>query len=96
MLLTLAVYAVGCSTEKVKFFVESVIGADKVAPSLKFFSKIIYYLFPNFSLFDLKSQVIYGLPVDGRSIILTVVYGFGYAIVMLAFASFAFRKRDFL
>jgi Cu-processing system permease protein len=96
MALTLAVYVVGESTEKVKFFIETVQGAQNVSPSLRAFSQIIYYVFPNFSLFDLKTQVTYGLPLNSQAVLLTQGYALGYCTVMLVLACTFFAKRDFV
>jgi len=96
MLLTLAVYAVGESTEKVRFFIETVEGAKHVSPALRAFSRVVYYLFPNLSLFDLKTQVTYALPLDPQTLIYSFAYGVGYVVMMLALACTAFRKRDFV
>lgn len=96
MLLTLAVYAVGESTEKVKFFIETVEGAKNVSPALRAISQVIYYLFPNLSLFDLKTQATYTLPLNPTVLLLTAMYGAGYVLVMLTLACAVFRKRDFI
>jgi len=96
MILTLAVYAVGESTEKVKFFIETVEGAKNVTPAVRGVSRIIYYLFPNLSLFDLKNQVIYALPLDPGALLLTALYGIGYITVTLALACAVFGRRDFV
>lgn len=95
MLLTLAVYAIGASTEKVKFFIETAQGEKTVAPAVKVVSQVIYYIFPNLSLFDFKTQFTYSLPLDGRSLYLTFGYGLGYCVVMLFMACRVFDGRDF-
>lgn len=96
MVLTLAVYAVGLTTEKVKLFVETASGAKHVSPALRELVQVIYYVFPNLSAFDLKLQMIYALPVDAKILLSTFLYGLGYIIVMLALAAAAFSRRDFV
>ena len=96
VLLTLAVYAVGESTEKVKFFIETVNGVKNVSPSVRAVSQVVYYVFPNLSLFDLKSQAIYSLPPDAKALCFTAAYGVGYCTVMLVLACITFAKRDFV
>ncbi|MBU5636471.1 ABC transporter permease [Geomonas sp. Red69] len=96
MILTLAVYAVGMTTEKVKLFVETAQGAERMSPFLRGVVQVIYYLFPNLTPFDLKVQMIYALPVDPKALLLTSLYGFGYVVVMLTLASCAFSRRDFI
>lgn len=96
MVLTLAVYAVGMTTEKVKLFIETAVGAQRISPAIKAVVQFIYYLFPNLTPFDLKVQMIYSLPVDPAVLLLTFVYGLGYVVVMLVFASCVFSRRDFI
>lgn len=94
--LTLAVYGIGLTTEKVKLYVESVEGAKHISPALKTVVQCLYYVFPNLSPFDFKVQMIYALPVDPKIMLLTLLYGIGYIVVMLMVASFAFCRRDFV
>ena len=96
MVLTLVVYAVGMTTEKVKLFLEMSIGTQHASPFLKWVVQTIYYLLPNFSCFDLKQQMIYALPVNPKLLLLTFLYGIGYSVVMLVLASVAFSRRDFV
>jgi ABC-type transport system involved in multi-copper enzyme maturation permease subunit len=96
MFLTLAVYAVGMSTEKVKFFIETVKGGQEVDPLVKVVSKGAYYLFPNLYPFDLKLQMVYALPLDYSAAFLTFCYGIGYIVVMLVLACSVFAHRDFV
>jgi ABC-type transport system involved in multi-copper enzyme maturation permease subunit len=95
MFLTLVVYAVGMTTEKVKFFIETVKGGRDVSPLVKVVAKGTYYLFPNLTPFDLKLQMIYGLPLDYPALALTCCYGIGYIVVVLVLACGAFSRRDF-
>jgi len=96
MVLTLAVYAVGLTTEKVKLFIETAAGAKHVAPALREAVQVIYYLFPNLSAFDFKVQMIYALPVDPKVLLFTFLYGIGYIVIMLSLAAAAFSRRDFV
>lgn len=96
MLLTLAVYAVGTTTEKVKYFVETVRGGEDVSPVVKAVVSAAYYIFPNLQLFDLKVQTVYALAIDPKILALTLIYGIGYSLVMLALACCIFSRRDFI
>ena len=95
MFLTLAVYAVGTTTEKVKFFIETVKEGHDISPVVKVVAKGAYYLFPNLKPFDLKLQMIYGLPLDYVALGLTCCYGIGYIMVVLVAACAIFARRDF-
>jgi ABC-type transport system involved in multi-copper enzyme maturation permease subunit len=96
MFLTLAVYAVGMTTEKVKYFIETVKGGRDIDPVVKLVTKSAYYLFPNLSPFDLKLQMVYALPIDYATAALTFCYGIGYIIVTLVLACVIFARRDFV
>lgn len=96
MVLTLAVYAVGMTTEKVRLFIETAEGAKHASPALRGLVQAIYYLFPNLSPFDLKLNMIYAIPADPKLLLLTFLYGTGYIVVMLVLASVAFSRRDFV
>jgi len=95
MFLTLAVYAAGTTTEKVKFFIETVKEGRDISPVLKVVAKGAYYLFPNLKPFDLKLQMIYALPLDYPTLGLTFCYGIGYIMVVLFLACAIFARRDF-
>jgi ABC-type transport system involved in multi-copper enzyme maturation permease subunit len=96
MVLTLAVYAVGSTTDKVKLYVETVKDADKISPIIKLVVKFAYYLFPNLALFDLKLQAIYSLPLEPKILLASFLYGAGYIVVTLVIAAALFIKRDFV
>ena len=94
MILTLAVYFVGTTTEKVKYYLETFKEAETISPLVKAIVKAAYYVFPNLSFFDLKLQAIYSLPVDFSAAFAAFFYGLGYIVIMLTLASFIFRRRD--
>ena len=57
-------------------------------------TRALYYLLPNFAAFDIKSQVIWGEPVAGRDLALTVLYGFVYVALVVTGAVTIFSRRD--
>jgi Cu-processing system permease protein len=54
----------------------------------------LYYVLPNFSAFDVKAQVVHGLPVTGPYVTLTVAYGAVYVALLLVAAVLVFSRRD--
>jgi hypothetical protein len=54
-----------------------------------------YYLFPNLSFFDIKTQVAHGIYVPSSTIAWTIVYGVVYTGMAITAASLIFRKREF-
>lgn len=96
MILTFAVYAIGESTEQVKFFIETAQGGKMISPFVKAVTVSAYYLFPNLALFDLKTQATYALSLDMMSLGQTLIYGIGYSVALLVLACYVFDKRDFV
>ncbi len=57
--------------------------------------RALYYVLPNLAPFDVKAEVVYGQPVSGSHVLLTLVYGAVYVSVLLIAANAIFRRRDF-
>jgi ABC-type transport system involved in multi-copper enzyme maturation permease subunit len=55
----------------------------------------LYYLLPNFAAFDIKTQVVYALPVSASYIVTTTLYGMVYIALLLTAAVAVFARRDF-
>ena len=55
----------------------------------------LYYVLPNLAPFDVKGEVVYGVPVAGSHVGLTLVYAVVYIGVLLSAAMAIFRRRDF-
>ncbi len=88
--LTLGLWVIGHFNADLRNF-----GAVVDSPTAAFVARGLYYVLPNFSAFDIKHQVVYGLPVPTTYLATTAAYGFVY-IAMLVVASVAiFSRRDF-
>jgi ABC-type transport system involved in multi-copper enzyme maturation permease subunit len=96
LVLTMIAYIIGRSSYDVKALVESV-QASSIQPSPVTVNlvKIAYYLFPNLSVFDIKTQAAHGIPVAGSYIVWVVLYAFVYTSLALAIAALIFRRREF-
>jgi Cu-processing system permease protein len=55
----------------------------------------IYHVVPDLSAFDVKMQVVHGLPVTAQYVALTTMYGLLYIGALLFGATFIFSRRDF-
>lgn len=55
----------------------------------------LYYLLPNFAAFDVKTQVVYALPVPMSYVGTTAAYGLVYTALLLVGAVAIFSRRDF-
>lgn len=90
---TLAVYFCGSASQEVYEYISGSFGAN-IPPPLLVLMKGIYYLIPNFSVFDLKLQAIYGLPVPFSGLILTLLYFGVYTAILLFLAIWIFSRRE--
>jgi hypothetical protein len=50
---------------------------------------------PNFAAFDIKTQVVYALPVPISYLLTTAAYGAVYIALLLTGAAAVFARRDF-
>jgi Cu-processing system permease protein len=70
---------------------------DKVVQSKPtvWMARAAYHVLPDFAAFDVKSQVVHGLPVPAGYIAATALYGFLYIIALLAVSTMVFSRRAF-
>jgi ABC-type transport system involved in multi-copper enzyme maturation permease subunit len=54
-----------------------------------------YHVLPDLSAFDVKTQVVHGLPVTAGYLATTAAYGLAYIAGLLLVATLIFSKRDF-
>jgi ABC-type transport system involved in multi-copper enzyme maturation permease subunit len=59
------------------------------------FARGIYHLVPDLSAFDVKADVVHGLPVTAGYLLTTIGYGALYITAVLLVATFIFSRRDF-
>jgi len=88
--LTFGVYIAGHFNAELRNF-------DRVVDSrgAAWFARIVYHALPDLSAFDVKTQVVHGLPVPVGYIAATTAYGFCYIAALLIAATFIFSRRDF-
>ena len=58
-------------------------------------ARVLYHVLPDLSAFDVKTQVVHGLPVPAGYLALTAGYGLFYIVVLLGAATLIFSRRDF-
>ena len=93
-LMSCAVYAIGENTQPVKRYIASGMAGEKLPQSFKILMDVVYYLFPNFSLFDYKIYAIYNLSLPGTLVLVSAAYGAAYTALCLFFAVILFERRD--
>jgi ABC-type transport system involved in multi-copper enzyme maturation permease subunit len=88
--LTLGLYVVGQFNADLRNF-------DQVVDSqvAVWFARGLYHLVPDLSAFDIKMQVVHGLPVSASYIAMTAGYAALYIAALLLASTFIFSRRDF-
>ena len=95
LVLTLVTYIIGQSTEGIKVLISSTVEVGEVSPVLKTVVNLAYYLFPNLSVLDLKTQAAHGIPIVSSYIFWTLLYALLYMTITIAVSTLAFRRREF-
>lgn len=89
--LTVGVFVAGLLSADLRRFGDIV---DAPAALLGFVSAIGWIL-PAFSEFDVKAQVVHGLPVAAGFLLHTLLYGLIYAATLIGASVVLFRRREF-
>jgi len=90
ILLTFCLFTMGHLSEDFLFIVEKMEGSF-----LKFVSKIIYYILPHLSNFNIKNEIVHGFSVSGDYIFSSSLYGVSYSFATIFLAIIIFRNRNF-
>jgi Cu-processing system permease protein len=88
--LTFGFYIVGHFNADLRNF-EHVVDSKLAA----WLARAIYHVLPDLSAFDVKTQVVHGLPVPAGYLALTAGYGVLYIGLLLLLAMLIFSRRDF-
>jgi len=65
------------------------------SPAAAWLARALYHVLPDLSAFDVKTQVVHGLPVSAGYIWSTAAYGAAYIAALLLAATVVFSRRDF-
>lgn len=77
------------------FYLKSLTHILKV-PILTVILNFLYYVLPNFSIFNIKATVVYHLPITINSYLLAFSYSLLYSSILIIFSSFLYSKKEFL
>jgi ABC-type transport system involved in multi-copper enzyme maturation permease subunit len=88
--LTFGLYIVGHFNADLRNF-EQVVDSRPAA----WLARGLYHLLPDLSAFDVKTQVVHGMPVPAGFIAAQTAYGLAYIAVLLLIAIVIFSRRDF-
>jgi ABC-type transport system involved in multi-copper enzyme maturation permease subunit len=93
-LLTLFTYIIGQTIDDVVRFVSAETAGVEISQSVKYAVKIVKYLFPNLSVFDLKLQAAHNIIVPAGESSILFAYAVIYSLAALSCSILIFRKRD--
>jgi ABC-type transport system involved in multi-copper enzyme maturation permease subunit len=65
------------------------------SPAASVLAHTLYWILPNLSPFDVRAEVVHGIPVTAGYIALTAGYGLFYIAAVLVAATLVFSRRDF-
>lgn len=88
--LTFGLYIVGHFNADLRNF-EQVVNSRTAA----WLARGLYHVLPDLSAFDVKTEVVHGLPVPPGYLAITTAYGVLYIAVLLLVATLVFSRRDF-
>jgi Cu-processing system permease protein len=89
IMLTLALWIAGHFNTDLRNFEEI---SD--APVVIYAARGLYYVLPNLAPFNVRAEVVHGLTIPARHILLTLAYGAVYVAALLVAAMAIFRRRD--
>jgi ABC-type transport system involved in multi-copper enzyme maturation permease subunit len=95
-ILTIISYIIGMSLNDVKSLVEApqAVGIT-VSPVTVKVVQVAYYIFPNLSFFDIKTQAAHGLSVSASYVVGIAAYSIIYSAIAMTLACLIFRKKEF-
>lgn len=95
LVLTIASYLIGSTTEAVKGLLETKMEGVDISPAIALLIKTVYYIFPNLAAFDMKQQAAYGLPMPEGYLSAVPAYWFLYCAILISAAALIMRRREF-
>jgi Cu-processing system permease protein len=89
-MLTLALWVAGHFNTDLRHFEEVV--NSPIAANV---ARVFYYVLPNLAPFDVKAEVVHGMPVTASHVVLTLTYAVVYIAIVLLASIAIFQRRDF-
>jgi len=97
LLLTIMVYFIGNSIGDLRDFAESQASIAAGFPeSFRFILRVVHFIVPDLSKFDLKVFAANSLPLDGNFITFSVAYAVVYCAILLLLSMKVFERREFI
>ncbi|MEO8483800.1 MAG: ABC transporter permease [Acidobacteriota bacterium] len=91
LMFTLGLFVAGFFGDDLRHFGDII----EVAPMVGAFVSALGWVLPAFSAFDVKAQVVHGIPVPPGFVVWTIAYGGAYIVGLLAASIALFSRREF-
>ncbi|MCP4809929.1 MAG: ABC transporter permease subunit [Proteobacteria bacterium] len=89
-LFTMAIFVIGHMADDIWIY-----GMQADSESVQQLAGAVYWVLPNFSVFNVFDQAVHSLPIEGTRVLWSTLYGLGYSAAVLAAGSWIFQRRDF-
>jgi ABC-type transport system involved in multi-copper enzyme maturation permease subunit len=89
----ISVFLVGSASQEAYEYIQSAASAN-IPNAVKYIVKLLYYILPNFSAFDLNVNAIYGISLSSSGLALTVAYFIVYVAIVMTLAAIIFSRRE--
>jgi Cu-processing system permease protein len=95
LILTIATYIIGSTTEVVKGLVDVKMEGVDISPLMAGIIKFVYYVFPNLSAFDLKAFAAHGISLPHNYLLWMPLYWLIYTAIMVTAGALIMERREF-
>lgn len=92
---SIGIYIIGNVSQSVYDYIQSAYG-ERLPFITVLVSKIVYYIFPNLTLYDYKFYAVYNLKIEPDKVLIALLYGILYIVIPLSISILVFRKREML
>lgn len=87
---TFMIYFIGHSTHLLKH-----LAVMTPLPLIKFISLFLYFILPNLNNFNIRGDVVYGVPLNPQAMVFSALYSLLYTFTLLLIAVIVFDRKDF-
>jgi len=87
---TISIFVIGHVTENLHGFTQLL--DEKVVKAL---CTAAYYVLPNLDHFNIKAEVVYGIPIKASFMTFSILYCLVYSAILLLLANLIFSRKDF-
>jgi len=95
LILTIATYIIGSTTEVVKGLIDVKTEGVDISPLMAGLIKFVYYVFPNLAAFDLKVFAAHGIPIPHSYLLWIPLYWLFYTSIMVTAGAVIMERREF-